>query len=266
MNATGTETRGLRPAGPAAPRTEADGPAGELKLVLAEACRILARAGLAEDILGHVSARTPEGGALLVRSRGAQECGLLFTTPEDIHEVASKEDALPLGYRAPNEFPIHSQVMKARPDAAAVVHAHPPAIVACELAGLELRPIVGAYNIPAMRMAAEGLPVYPRSLLINNDELGASVADTLGDRPACILRGHGIVTVGATVEQAVVRALNLEALARMTLAADRPGTVPPVVPAEDMQAMPDLGSAFNDGYVWQYQRALLELAGLGLRK
>jgi 3,4-dihydroxyphthalate decarboxylase len=188
----------------------------------------------------------------------------LFTTTADIHEVIDGEP-LPDGFRIPNEFPIHSQVLAARPEAAAVVHAHPPAVVACDLAGLQLRPIVGAYNIPAMRMAREGLPVYPRSLLINDDSLGAAVAQTLGDRPVCILRGHGIVTVGDTVQQAVVRAINVEILARMTLAANRGPTEPPQVPEADIAAMPDLGSTFNDTYVWQYQCSRLDLAGLGLR-
>jgi ribulose-5-phosphate 4-epimerase/fuculose-1-phosphate aldolase len=236
----------------------------ELIVKLAEACRILAHAGLAEDILGHVSARTPHGDSVLVRSRGPHEHGLLFTTPRDIHEIADGDDALPDGYRRPNEFPIHSRVLRARPDAAAVVHVHPPAVVACELAGLALRPIVGAYNIPAMRMASEGFPIYPRSVLINTDELGDAVADTLGDRPVCILRGHGIVTVGDTVEQAVVRALNIEILARMTLDASHRGVPPPELPAEDITAMPDLGSTFNDTYVWQYHRSRLQLAGLDL--
>jgi ribulose-5-phosphate 4-epimerase/fuculose-1-phosphate aldolase len=236
----------------------------ELEFTLAEACRILAHAGLAEDILGHVSARTPGGDTILVRSRSPHERGLLFTTPADIHEVAAGADPLPHGYRRPNEFPIHSQVLAARPDVNAVVHVHPPAVVACELAGLALRPIVGAYNIPAMRMASDGFPVYPQSLLINTDELGGSVARTLGERPVCILRGHGIVTVGDTVEQAVIRALNIEILARMTLDATHRGTPPPEVPAEDIAAMPDLGSTFNDTYVWQYHRSRLELAGLDL--
>jgi ribulose-5-phosphate 4-epimerase/fuculose-1-phosphate aldolase len=238
----------------------------ELKFTLAEACRILAHAGLAEDILGHVSARTPGGDTILVRSRSPRERGLLFTMPGDIHEVVAGIDPLPNGYRRPNEFPIHSQVLAARPDANAVVHVHPPAVVACELAGLALRPIVGAYNIPAMRMASEGFPVYPHSLLINTDELGESVAHALGERPVCILRGHGIVTVGDTVEQAVIRALNIEILARMTLDATHRGTPPPEVPAEDIAAMPDLGSMFNDTYVWQYHRSRLELAGLDLAR
>jgi ribulose-5-phosphate 4-epimerase/fuculose-1-phosphate aldolase len=233
---------------------------------IAEACRILAHAGLAEDILGHVSARGPQRDSVLVRSRSPQERGLLFTTAADIHEIAGRGEALPNAYRPPNEFPIHSRVLRARPDVGAVVHVHPPAVVACELAGLALRPIVGAYNIPAMRMASEGFPIYPRSVLINTDELGDAVAEALGGAPVCILRGHGIVTVGDTVEQAVVRALNIEILAKMTLASSRHGASPADLPAEDVAAIPDLGSTFNDTYVWQYHLARLELAGLALRK
>jgi hypothetical protein len=45
-----------------------------------------------------------------------------------------------------------------RPRAGAVVHAHPRAVLACGIAGLELRPVFGAYNIPAMRLAADGIP------------------------------------------------------------------------------------------------------------
>ncbi len=236
----------------------------ELAVKLAQACRILAHAGLAEDILGHVSARMPRADSVLVRSRSPHERGLLFTTPADIHEITADSQSLPHGYRRPNEFPIHSQVLRARPNIAAVVHVHPPAVVACELAGLPLRPIVGAYNIPAMRMASDGFPIYPRSVLINTDDLGDAVADTLGDRPVCILRGHGIVTVGDNIEQAVVRALNIEILARMTLAASQRGTLPPELPPEDIAAMPDLGTMFNDIYVWQYHRSRLELAGLDL--
>jgi ribulose-5-phosphate 4-epimerase/fuculose-1-phosphate aldolase len=220
--------------------------------------------GAAEDILGHVSVRSPTGDGVLVRSRGPHEHGLLFTRPDDVHEAPDDGAPLPHDYRLPNEFPIHSQVLRARPDVDAVVHVHPPAVVACELAGLQLRPIIGAYNIPAMRMARNGFPVFSRSVLINTDELGRAVADALGGSPACILRGHGIVTVGETVEQAVVRALNIESLARVTLDSACRGTLPDEVPDADAEVMPDLGSTFNDTYIWQYRRSRLALAGLGL--
>lgn len=224
--------------------------------LVALACRILAHGGLAEDILGHVSVRDGDS-ALYVRSRGPNERGLLLTDPADVHRVDLDGDTpLPDGYRVPNELPIHREVLRARPDVEAVVHVHPPMVVAADLAGLTLAPVVGAYNIPAMRMAHEGIPVYPRGVLINSEKLGREVADTLGGRPACVLHGHGIVTTGVSVQQAVVRALNISALARITLLASQCGSPVPL-PEEDIAELPDLGSSFNDEMVWRSHAARL---------
>jgi 3,4-dihydroxyphthalate decarboxylase len=236
--------------------------------LIALACRVLAERGLAEDILGHVSLRasSSDGGdsALYVRSRGPNEKGLLFTGPDDVHRVSIDGDTpLPGGYTVPNELPIHREVLRARPDVEAVVHVHPPEVVAADLAGITLAPVVGAYNIPAMRMASEGIPVYPRALLINSEKLGREVAETLGDRPVCLLHGHGIVATGVTVAQAVVRALSVTALARVMLLASQRG-VPAPLPADDIAALPDLGSAFNDEMVWRSYVARLDHQGLGL--
>lgn len=236
----------------------------QTRVKLATACRVMAQNGLAEDILGHISLRVD--GGMLLRCRGPQEKGLLFTETEDIRSV----DAMgmvddPTGsYAAPNEYPIHRQVMLRRPDVMAVVHAHPPAVVAADLAGLELRPIVGAYNIPAMRMASMSIPIYPRGVLINRTDLADDLASALGESDVCILRGHGIVAVGESVEQAMVRALNVDALARMTLSANSAGNKVPEIPVGDRDEMPDLGSTFNDSFVWRHYAAKLELAGLSL--
>lgn len=233
--------------------------------MIALACRILAHQGLAEDVLGHVSVRIGTD-RLLVRCRGPQERGLLFTTERDVHDVAldhaDNPVDLPDGYQAPNELPIHTEVLRARPDVAAVVHVHPPAVVAADLAGVALRPIVGAYNIPALRMAHEGIPVYPRGGLIRRPDLGARMAETLGDKEVCLLRAHGIVTVGESVEQAVVRALNVDALARLTMRIGATATDIPGLAEEDIAELPDLGSAFNDGHVWRHHLARLRHAGL----
>ncbi|MFH8528959.1 class II aldolase/adducin family protein [Streptomyces tendae] len=251
---------------PAAPGT-ATGPApaptpGEL---IALGCRILAFRGLATDVLGHISLRRDDG-SLYVRCRGPQERGLLLTEPADVHRVpADGEPAPPEGYRVPNELPIHREVLRARPDVLAVVHVHPPHTVAADLAGLPLRPVVGAYDIPAMRMALDGVPVYPRAVLVTRAELGREVAAALGDRPVAILRGHGIVATGDSVQQAVVRALSVESLATMTLRSAAGPTLPAPVPPEDIAELPDLGGGFNDTLVWNSHVAALEHAGLGLR-
>jgi 3,4-dihydroxyphthalate decarboxylase len=223
---------------------------------VALACRILAMEGLVEGVLGHVSRRVGED-RMLIRCRGRDERGLMFTTERDIREtdldgtMTGADD----GYRVPNELPIHGELMRARPEVGAVVHAHPPAVLLCGVAGLELRPVFGSYNIPAMRMALDGVPVYPRSVLIRRPDLAREMIMAMGDRPVCVLKGHGITVTGAGVEEAVVRALNLNALATVTLELARLGVRAPLVPAEDLAELPDLGSAFNDLAVWRHYAA-----------
>jgi len=229
----------------------------ELREEVATACRVLAAEGLVEGVLGHVSARVGAD-RMLIRCRGRRERGLWFTTSEDVRLVdLDGRGELDGGYGAPNELPIHGELLRARPRVGAVVHAHPPAVLLCGVAELPLRPVFGAYNIPAMRMALDGVPVYPRSVLIRRPELAAEMLAAMGDRPVCVLRGHGITVAGETVRQAVVRALNLNALATVTVELARLGRVVPEIPAEDVAELPDLGSSFNDEAVWRYHVAKL---------
>jgi ribulose-5-phosphate 4-epimerase/fuculose-1-phosphate aldolase len=214
--------------------------------------------GLVEGVLGHVSVRAGDD-RMLIRCRGRDEHGLMFTTDDDVRltDLGGTIVGDAEGYTVPNELPIHGELLHARPEVHAVVHAHPPAVLLCGLAGLELRPVFGSYNMPAMRMALEGVPVYPRSVLIRRPELAHEMIAAMGDRPVCVLRGHGITVTGASVEEAVVRALNLNALATVTLELARLGARPDPVPEEDIAELPDLGSAFNDLAVWRYHVAKL---------
>lgn len=206
-----------------------------------------------EGALGHISVRSGEG--LWVRCRGPQERGLRDSRPEDVHHLVAGSDApLPAGYRAPNELPIHTSILERRPDVGAVVHAHPPNALVAGLAALPLVPLVGAYAIPVMELAETGIPLYPRAVLINDDSLGMQLADTLGDAGVCLLRGHGIVSVGADLAEATVRALHLELLCRITVEVARVGGVPTPITSEDRAQLPDLGRAFQ---VEQAYRTLL---------
>jgi ribulose-5-phosphate 4-epimerase/fuculose-1-phosphate aldolase len=236
----------------------------ELRRTVALACRILAHRGLAEDVLGHVSVRVDDD-RMLVRCRGPRERGLLFTEPEDVRLVGYDGDGdLPPGWSAPNELPIHAEVFRHRPEAAAVVHAHPRSVLVAGLADVPLRPVFGAYHIPALRMAMDGVPVYPRAVLIRRPDLGREMVAAMGTASVCVLRGHGVTTLGATVAQAVVRALTLDVLARVCLDVARLGVTAPDVPPEDLAELPDLGASFNDDLVWQHNVARLERAGLAL--
>lgn len=229
---------------------------------VAAACRILAMEGLVEGILGHVSVRTGPD-SMLIRCRGPLEQGLLFTETADVKLVdlggAFLEDAD--GYRAPNELPIHGEVLRARPEVNAIVHAHPPDVVLCSITALPLRPVFGSFNIPAMRLAGR-VPTYDFAGLVRTRERGKAMADVLGDSPACVLRGHGLTAVGETLAQAVMRALNLDALARMTVAVAGTGRAATEVTAADLEDLPDLGSAFNDEAAWRYLVAKARRQGL----
>jgi ribulose-5-phosphate 4-epimerase/fuculose-1-phosphate aldolase len=236
----------------------------ELRRTIARACRILALQGLAEDVLGHVSVRVGPG-ELLVRCRGPQERGLLFTTPEDVHLVPLDAPAgLPGGYAVPSELPIHAEVLRHRPEVQAVVHAHAPSVVMADLAGLRLRPIIGSYNIPAMRLALHGVPVYPRAVLIRRAELAAEMLAAMGEAPVCVLRGHGVTTTGGSIAGAVMRALSLESLARITVGVAQAGGQPDVLPPDDLAELPDLGATLNEDHLWRYHLARLEHAGLAV--
>lgn len=240
------------------------GPGPGARRTVALACRILAHRGLAEDVLGHVSVRVGEG-QMMVRCRGPEDRGLLFTTEQDIRLVdLDGHGELDGGFAVPNELPIHAEVLRARPEVSAVVHAHPPSVLIAGLADVALRPVFGAYNIPALRMALDGVPVYPRGVLIRRPDLAREMVEAMGDSPVCVLRGHGVTTVGDSVEQAVVRALNLDVLARVSVELARLGGDVKDLPAADVGELPDLGSAFNDLSVWRHHVGRLELAGLAL--
>ncbi|HEV7825196.1 MAG TPA: class II aldolase/adducin family protein [Mycobacteriales bacterium] len=234
---------------------------GELRILISDACRVLAARGLADGILGHVSLRV-DGEHLLIRCRGPRERGLLYTTPADIHLVTfDGEPAAPGeldgGWTPPNELPLHVEVLRARPDVESVVHAHPPAVVAADLAGLAIRPIVGSFDIPGTKMAAGGVPVYPRGVLVRNRRLALEMVAALGDRPVVLLRAHGLTSTGASVPEAVLRAISVDRIARLSLDVVSAGGTLADLPPEDLAELPDLGGPFNLDTAWRHELARL---------
>ena len=75
--------------------------------------------------------------------------------------------------------------------------------------------------------------------------------DAMGDRPICVLLGHGITVAAASVEQATVLALNLDELLSVTVDLARLGAHPESLSERDMAELPDLGSGFNDSMAWR---------------
>lgn len=232
---------------------------------LAVACRVLAARDLAPGFLGHISLRVDED-RLLIRCRGPRERGLAYTGPGDIRLVdldgrAGAPGELDDGYAPPNELPLHTEVLRTRPNVCAVVHAHPQQVVAADLAGLPIRPIVGAFDIPGAKLAAGGVPVYPRSVLIRDRFLAKEMLAAADDRPVVVLRGHGLTSMGTSCPEAVLRAVSVNTIATIALCVAHAGGTLHDIAEEDLQQLPDLGPEFNEGVAWRHEVARLREQG-----
>jgi ribulose-5-phosphate 4-epimerase/fuculose-1-phosphate aldolase len=221
---------------------------------IATACRVLAHRGLTQGVLGHVSARAGDG-ALLIRGRTPDDTGLSRTTERHVVRVDYDGNVADRvkpaeGWAPPKELPIHARLLQRRREIGAVVHAHPTEALLCGLADLPLRPVFGAWNIPAFRMALDGVAVYPRSVLISRADLADEMIAAMGSSRVCLLVGHGITVAGDTIEQATVAAVNLAQLCSVTVELARLGVEVPNVPEADIAELPDLGGEFNDVMAW----------------
>jgi ribulose-5-phosphate 4-epimerase/fuculose-1-phosphate aldolase len=229
----------------------------EQRTLVAQGCRVAAARGLVDGILGHLSLRVDDD-HLLVRCRSDTDTGVAFTRPSDIRLIRFDGSAGADGYRVPNELPIHVETMRANPDHRAVAHLHPPAVVAADLAGITIRPIYGAYDIPGAWLARRGVPVYRRAVLIRNAGLGKEMVAAMRDAPVVILRGHGITSAANSIQQAVLQAISLDALARMSLQVRAAGGTLRDIDDADWDDLPDLGPAFTADAAWRHELARLD--------
>jgi ribulose-5-phosphate 4-epimerase/fuculose-1-phosphate aldolase len=230
------------------------------RALVAQGCRVAAARGLVDGILGHLSLRVDDE-RLLVRCRSDTDTGVALTRPSDIRLIGFDGSAGAPGeldgYRVPNELPIHIETMLADSQHRAVAHLHPPAVVAADLAGIAIRPIYGAYDIPGAWLARGGVPVYERAVLIRNTRLGKEMVAAMGDAAVVICRGHGITSAAATVQQAVLQAVSLDALARMSLEIRAAGGTLRDIDDADWQELPDLGPGFTTDAAWRHELARL---------
>jgi ribulose-5-phosphate 4-epimerase/fuculose-1-phosphate aldolase len=240
-----------------------------LKQELVDACHVLAANGCVREITGHVSCRLPDSDQIVVRCRRPEDPGVEFTTLDDIRvvDLDGHGPDLPEGYEVPGEWAIHSEIYRVRPEVGAIVHAHPRFSLLCGILGLPFLPVFGAYDPPAMEIALSDVPVFPRAVLISTPELGRHVAQHMGEADLCLLRGHGVVSVGADIAEAVVRSIRLETLAEVTLQLKATGGTPQLLSDEDIKEVsgfisgrrPNAARMYT-GWIWNFYR---RKAGLG---
>jgi ribulose-5-phosphate 4-epimerase/fuculose-1-phosphate aldolase len=220
-----------RTAGPADPDLVED-------LVVAN--RVLADHGVV-DGMGHVSVRhdrDPER-FLISRSRAP-----ILVTRDDILEYDLNGDAVDLrGREQYSERYIHAAVYRARPDVNAVVHNHSPAVIPFGISDVPLKPV---YHMASFML--EGLPVYDirdesgiTNMLVSSPERAEGLAAVLDDSAAVLMRGHGIVVVGPTIQHAVGRSIYIQINAQLQQNAIALGGRVEYLDPGEAQAMQDAG-------------------------
>jgi ribulose-5-phosphate 4-epimerase/fuculose-1-phosphate aldolase len=194
---------------------------------LAAGFRLFSRFGFDEGVAGHITARDPE----LTDHFWVNPFGMHFghIKVSDLLLV-SHEGEVVHGDRPVNAaaFAIHSQVHAARPDAVAAAHSHSTFGRAWSTLGRRLDPL--SQDACAFYNDHELFDDYTGVVL--DVEEGKRIAHALGDNKAVILRNHGLLTVGQSVDEAVWWFITMERSCQVQLLAEAAGT--PVLIDDEM--------------------------------
>ena len=246
----------------------------ELREKVAISCRIMGSQGITSGSMGHVSARSPGTDYILIKAKGPEDEALEFVSPRDIIliDLDGRVVEAPEGLDPPAETAMHLAVYRKRPEVGSVIHTHPFWAVVLMAADKPLVPIFGGYDGGwSIRMLTAGIPVYPKSKTITDDELGADFISVMGERDACLLLGHGMTTAGATVETATSNSVKLFELLRLNYMAYAIGTPSPVPDLKEQQERIAQGTgprrvrtnAAGEPADWRHYKKALSKAGQG---
>ena len=186
----------------------------EQRADLAAASRILVAQGVV-DGFGHVSMRHP---AAPDRYLMARSIAPALVTPDDLIEYDLDSNAVDANGRGSFlERFIHGEIYKARPDVMSVVHSHSPSVIPFGLVGV---PMQAMFHNAAF--VAEGVPVFDikekfgaTDMLVSDPAKGIALANVLGKKGVALMRAHGSVACGPTLQTAVFRAVYTEVNARI---------------------------------------------------
>lgn len=206
-------------AAPSAPIADVAAERDRLLTYMVASFRMFARLGFDEGVAGHITVRDPE------------RRDHFWVNPYGVHFSRLKRSDLLLldatghvvnGSRRTNKvaFAIHSGVHRARADVGSVVHAHSLYGRTWASLGRPLDPII-----------QESCAFYDDHVIFNqyggmflDRSEGDHIAEALGSKRAAILRNHGFLTVGRSVEDAVWWFITMDRAAQMQLMAEAAGT------------------------------------------
>jgi L-fuculose-phosphate aldolase len=175
----------------------------EKRQSIIDACLRMNMLGINQGTSGNVSLR--------------HEAGMLITPTSVPYETMQPEQIVYMGLdggfdpaqRPSSEWRFHLDILRARPEVNAVVHAHPPYSTILAIMGLEIPPV--HYMIAVA--GGDTIRCAPYATF-GTQELSQHAVRALEDRLACLLERHGMIAIGPSLSKAMWIAVEVETLAR----------------------------------------------------
>ncbi|KAJ5503485.1 Class II aldolase/adducin N-terminal [Penicillium fimorum] len=182
------------------------------------AFRVFARHGFVEGMAGHISMRDPENPDLF----WTNPLGIYFGVIKPSDMILVNEDGVAVGgnmSRPANAagFLIHSAIHRARPDVNAACHFHSTYGKAWSAFAQPLEML--NQDVAILYGAAQSVYKEFGGVVLKEEE-STALANSLGEGKAMILRNHGLLTVGGTVDEAAYLFLLMEKSCKIQLTAD----------------------------------------------
>ena len=213
-----------------------------LKQRLAAAFRLFARYGYDEGVAGHITARDPERPDHFWVNPFGMYFGHIKVS--DLLLVDGDGEVVKGRARVNRAaFAIHSQVHAARPDVIAAAHSHSMYGRTFSTLGKKLDPLT---QDACAFYEDHGLFDDYTGVVLETSE-GARIAEALGDRKAVILRNHGLLTVGKTVDAAAFWFISMDRCCQSQLMAEAAGTPTLIGPDNAKKTARQVG---GDGAGW----------------
>lgn len=190
-----------------------------------EACLKMNALGINQGTSGNISVRHASGLLITPTSTPYDEM-----RPQDIVYFDLTSEPAP-AQRASSEWRFHRDIMRAKPDVEAIVHAHPVYCTTIAILG---------HDIPAIHymVAIAGgstIRCAPYATF-GTAELSAHAVTALKDRKACLLAHHGLIATGSSLAKAMWLAVEVETLARQYHGVLQIGK-PPLLPEKEIQTV-----------------------------
>lgn len=207
----------------------------KLKKNLIEIGRSLYRSGMIAGTDGNLSARIDEQRVLVTR-RGVAKGRL---KNGDFVVVDLNGNVLKTRVQPSSEAAMHLTVYKERPDVGACIHSHPPFATSFAVAGIKLErnvlPEVAVFvgDIPLIDYAPPGIGAISKA-----------IQPYVAGNNAFLLRNHGLLTIGRTIDEAFHRHETVEHYARIMFLASRLGQVN-TIPDDDLIRLDEIRKQRN---------------------